>query len=1293
MADRVRPVVQDLEDRCLLSVLTVTTNADRMSNPPGGSLRAVLLAAHSGDTIQFAPSMAGETIALQGPLPAITANLTITGLVNADGAPDVTVSGNGQFQPFTLRAGSSSSITNLVIRHGQGPQGGDINNSGTLRLTQVVLADSSTYQFGGGGGAIFNAGTLTLDASLILRCSTNGNGGAIFNAGTMTVTNTTLTGNYGVAGGAVANNGTLTLVNDTIAGNSTNDSGGGIYNSNPYPPDQPAIVNLVNTLVAGNTGTSGPDYWGAVTQGSHSLIGDGSELTGMVNGVNGNRVGTQAQPIDPKLGTLQDNGGPTATMALLPGSPAIDAGTGTGAPHADQRGFNRPVNGVVDMGAYEYQPPVTLTTLVDAPSPSSAVNQPVTFTATVVGAAPGSNTPTGSVTFLENGSAVVTVGLSGGKANFTTTTFAVGTHRLTARYNGYSRGDYTLSPSNSAPVDHRVVKGASLTLVSTTPNPSTVGTGVAISALVASAAPGSITPTGTVTFYADGNSLGSGTINSAGTATVTVDILSVGTHAISATYNGDGNFLVSTSVPRNQVVNAAATATTLAVTPATTTVSQMVSLTATVSPTSANRLTPTGTVTFSEGATVLGTVALSGTTAVLNTHSLGVGSHAITATYNGDGNFTLSHSPPANETVNQAATVTLLDNSPAVITVAQAVTLTATVNAAAANGLGLTGSVRFYDGTTVLGTAALSGGSTVLRTQTLGVGNHSLTAVYSGDVNFLPSTSAARAQQVAKAASTTALSSTPSTAQLHQPITFRATVSPTGAPGLTPTGTVTFSEGGSTLATVPLSGTTANWTTSSLPTGTHAITATYNGDGNFVASAAGVQAVVLSQQGEGGAVAVAVRSSRNPDRVGQNVTFTATVTPLSPGAPAPTGTVTFYDGVGALGTVDLSGNQATFTTSSLAVGRHPISVRYNGDSNYGATPSGQLVQLVSALEIYAIGGAPGRVQVRRVSDNTVLADFAPYGAGYAGEVSVAVGDVNGDGYPDLVVGTITGVAQVKVFDGKAIAQRTFNNFNPDASLLAQWFPLGTQYAVGINVAVGDVSGNGYADVVTAAAAGNPDVRVFSGKDIAQGTFNPNGASLLTQWFAYGLQFNVGANVAVGDVNGDGFADVVTGASIGNPHVKVYSGKDIATGRFNPNGSSVLAQWFAYGLQYNIGVTVAVGDTNGDGYGDIITGAVAGNPHVKVYSGKAIADGSFNGANADGSLLDQFFAYDLQFNVGAMVGAADFSGDGHDEVITGPTRGNPHYRVVPTWESGILPPSYNGMEGILSGFVGGIYVGG
>src|SRR5262249_34310098 len=91
--------------------------------------------------------------------------------------------------------------------------------------------------------------------------------------------------------------------------------------------------------------------------GDNNLIGDGTGMTGLVNGVNGNQVGTAANPIDPRLGPLADNGGPTLTHALLPGSPAIDAGNNAYATDFDQRGpgFPRIVNGLIDIGAFEFQ--------------------------------------------------------------------------------------------------------------------------------------------------------------------------------------------------------------------------------------------------------------------------------------------------------------------------------------------------------------------------------------------------------------------------------------------------------------------------------------------------------------------------------------------------------------------------------------------------------------------------------------------------------------------------------------------------------------------------------------------------------------------------------------------------------------------------------------------------------------------------------------------------------------------------------------------------------------------------
>jgi hypothetical protein len=187
-----------------------------------------------------------------------------------------------------------------------------------------------------------------------------------------------------------------------------------------------------------------------------------------------------------------------------------------------------------------------------------------------------------------------------------------------------------------------------------------------------------------------------------------------------------------------------------------------------------------------------------------------------------------------------------------------------------------------------------------------------------------------------------------------------------------------------------------------------------------------------------------------------------------------------------------------------------------------------------------------------------------------------------------------------------------------------------------------------------------------------------------------LQFNVGANVAVGDVNGDGYADVVTGATAGNPDVRVYSGQDIAHGTFDPTGKSLLAQFFAYGLNFNVGAFVAVGDTTGSGFGDVITGASAGNPDVHVYSGQAIANHTFDSNHPEASLRDQFFAYGLNFNIGAAVASADLENTGKFDILTGASAGSPHYRVVKGTATRTQPLAL--YEGLPTDLQGGITVG-
>jgi len=181
-------------------------------------------------------------------------------------------------------------------------------------------------------------------------------GGGIYNTGTMTITNSTISGNGadGTGGGIVASFGTLTLNNVTIANNTADKNadsfgdGGGIRNNS-------SLAYMKNILVAGNVDTGGqaPDCSGTMTSLGHNLI---QSTTGCTITLTTGDI-TNAAPL---LGSLQANGGPTLTHALLSGSPAIDAGDSATCATADQRGGVRPVDGngdgnaICDIGAYEF---------------------------------------------------------------------------------------------------------------------------------------------------------------------------------------------------------------------------------------------------------------------------------------------------------------------------------------------------------------------------------------------------------------------------------------------------------------------------------------------------------------------------------------------------------------------------------------------------------------------------------------------------------------------------------------------------------------------------------------------------------------------------------------------------------------------------------------------------------------------------------------------------------------------------------------------------------------------------
>ena len=336
-----------LEDRLLPATFTVTDTSDNASDT--GSLRYAIDNLASGsaastNTINFSlPS--GSTVTLSNGALTISQGVTISG----PGADLLSVSGNNASNVFTINSfGVSVTMSGLTITGGNSSYGaGLLVNAGTLTANNVVVSGNQATQNGNGGGGIYAgaAGVVTMSNSAIINNTSAGVGAGIYEylGSSVTLTNCTLAGNSAASnGGGIYTYAPLTLADCTLSTNS-GFIGGGIYINGT------TTVGLGNTIVAGNSG-SDPDVHGTFADDDYNLIGSTTGSSGFTGSHDHKNVSAD-------LSALGSYGGPTETMALEAGSPALGAGNPNagGLPTTDERGFARIVSGAVDIGAFQTQ--------------------------------------------------------------------------------------------------------------------------------------------------------------------------------------------------------------------------------------------------------------------------------------------------------------------------------------------------------------------------------------------------------------------------------------------------------------------------------------------------------------------------------------------------------------------------------------------------------------------------------------------------------------------------------------------------------------------------------------------------------------------------------------------------------------------------------------------------------------------------------------------------------------------------------------------------------------------------
>jgi sugar lactone lactonase YvrE len=761
-------------------------------------------AAGTSNSVSEVITQATTSTALQGNPNSATVGspVTLTATVTSvNGATGTVLTGTVQFNDGATSLGSitlsngTAALTTSTLTPGThnivAAYSGDTNDSGSQSappLAEVIQQITTTTQL------TANPNPANAGATVIFTATVGG----------ATVAGGTLNGNVTFTDGAL-NLGAVAV--NTLAVGSHNIVATYAGNTNYAGSTSNTVVEVVQ-----QTGT----VTQLVTAASPTQYGTAATFTATVTSQTGIPAGT-VNFLDNGVaigsGTLNAQGVAVfATSTLSVGTHPITA------VYTGNSSYTTSTSNVVQQVVVQA---TTTTALVSSLNPAT-VGQPVTFLATVTtGSAVA---PTGTVNFMDGSVSLGSVTVAAnGTASLTTSTLAFGPHSITAVYSG----DANHATSTSSVLVEHIVEPTTVMLTSSL-NPSVSGNNVVFTATIIGV--GTLVPTGTVVFSDGATVLGSVTVDATGKAAYPTSTLSVGSHIITAAYSGDTNYAAA-SVAITQTVQSANTQIVLTSSANPATYATPLTFTATVTSTGG---IATGPVTFTDGGTSIGTGTLNGSgVATLTLSTLAPGTHSIVANYAGDGKASASSSTPLVQVFKELTQSTVASSANPAQTLS-AVVFTATVANA---GVGVaTGTVNFYDGTTLLGTGTLNAsGVATLSVPQLTVGSHSITVSYAGDGDNFSDVSAALTQVITLRPTKTTVSGQSTNPSNPQDVLLIGVVEWTG-PG-TPTGTITFTSGGLTIGTATVNSSGVATFPVVLSPGTNTITATYSGDVSYAGSA------------------------------------------------------------------------------------------------------------------------------------------------------------------------------------------------------------------------------------------------------------------------------------------------------------------------------------------------------------------------------------------------------------------------------------------------------------------------